>query len=151
WPLLKRGRADVQGALRAMEEAERQVRAGGGEVLAAASPSPRSLKGFWAWLPLLWVVLSMTLSRVAVGWWPDLGLALTFAIGTGLIRLISQGPDWVGALRAAARQALPVLGVRVGGGAVSQVVALGGGRGWMVVSLLSPPARLLDLAAALGI
>ncbi|MFS8534003.1 MAG: TRAP transporter large permease subunit [Limnochordales bacterium] len=151
WPLLKRGRADVQGALRAMEEAERQVRAGGGEVLAAASPSPRSLKGFWAWLPLLWVVLSMTLSRVAVGWWPDLGLALTFAIGTGLILLISQVPNWLGVLRAALRQALPVLGILVGVGAFIQVMTLVGGRGWMVVSLLSLPAGWLYLAAALGI
>ena len=109
------------------------------------------MRGFLAWLPLLWIVFSMVASRAAVPWFPDLGMALTFAVGTVLIFVISRVPDWLATMQGALRQALPVLGILVGVGAFIQVMTLVGGRGWMVVSLLSLPAAWLYLAAALGI
>ncbi|HEY8495633.1 MAG TPA: TRAP transporter large permease subunit [Limnochordales bacterium] len=155
WPLLRRGKVDVAQALAAMEEAAQHVQDGGAKgLLAAAAASGRPampLTGFWAWLPLVWVVLSMTASRLAPTWWPDLGLALTFAIGAAVVFLISRVPGWLGIVQGALRQALPVLGILVGVGAFIQVLTLVGGRGWMVVSLLSLPAAWLYLAAAVGI
>lgn len=155
WPLLRRGGAQVQVALDAMEEAAAHSHEGGpGELLTAAASSSRPgmpLTGFWAWAPLLWVVLSMAASRLAVSWLPDLGLALTFAVGALVTFLVSRVPGWLGAVRGALRQALPVLGILVGVGAFIQVMTLIGGRGWMVVSLLSLPAALLYAAAGLGV
>lgn len=200
WPLLRRGAADVKGALAAMDAAgaaiergdvadvtgsaegavDMAVGAGGAGVgrvgvgrvgvgaggvgangtesaAARAAGNSRSggpampLRGFRAWLPLLWVVFSMVASRMDVSWMPDLGMALTFAIGTVGIFLLSRVPDWVATIQGAVRQALPVLGILVGVGAFIQVMTLVGGRGWMVVSLLSLPAAWLYLAAGAGV
>ena len=133
------------------------VGANGTESAAAGAGNSRSggpampLRGFRAWLPLLWVVFSMVASRMDVSWMPDLGMALTFAIGTVGIFLLSRVPDWVATIQGAVRQALPVLGILVGVGAFIQVMTLVGGRGWMVVSLLSLPAAWLYLAAGAGV
>src|SRR5690625_732482 len=106
----------------------------------AATASVRPLNGVLAWLPLLWVVLSMVSSRIAVSWLPDLGLALTFALGAVFILLVSRVPNRAATMQGAVRESLPVLGILVGVGAFIQVMTLVGGRGWMVVSLLSLPA-----------
>ncbi|OUN00583.1 MAG: hypothetical protein BAA04_02140 [Firmicutes bacterium ZCTH02-B6] len=154
WPLLRGSGADTAQALAAMEKAQ-LVRDGDARGLlaaaAAAARPARALTGLWAWLPLLWVVVSMSASRLAPGQWPDLGLALTFAVGTALIFIVSRVPGWLAILQGALRQALPVLGILVGVGAFIQVLTLVGGRGWMVVTLLSLPAAWLYLAAAVGI
>lgn len=147
WPLLKRHGTNVEGALAAMEEAGAAA-----EGADSNSGGPAlSLRGFWAWLPLLWIVFSMVSSRMAVSWMPDLGLALTFAIGAAVIFLISRVPNLAGTMQAAVRQAIPVLGILVGVGAFIQIMTLMGGRGWMVVSLLSLPAAWLYLAAVVGV
>ncbi len=171
WPLLRRGGANVDGALLAMQEAAVAIERGDTPVAAgfgggakdeaggaghgtkggAGRPPALPMRGFLAWLPLLWIVFSMVASRAAVPWFPDLGMALTFAVGTVLIFVISRVPDWLATMQGALRQALPVLGILVGVGAFIQVMTLVGGRGWMVVSLLSLPAAWLYLAAALGI
>lgn len=165
WPLLRRSGANVDEALLAMEQAsaaiERGDLAGGFGVEEGGAPSGGSadgqrgpampLKGLWAWLPLIFVVFSMVSSRLGVSWMPDLGMALTFAVGAAVTFLISRVPDWVAAVRGALRQALPVLGILVGVGAFIQVMTLVGGRGWLVVSLLSLPAAWLYLAAVVGI
>lgn len=165
WPLLRRGGANVEGALLAMDEAGAAIERGeaaegfGGDAAGASGSggSSRSggpampLRGFWAWLPLLWVVFSMVSSRMAVSWMPDLGMALTFAIGAVGIFLLSRVPNWAATTQGAVRQALPVLGILVGVGAFIQVMTLVGGRGWMVVSLLSLPAAWLYLAAGAGV
>lgn len=147
WPLFKRTGADTAQALAAMEEAGAAMENSGSR----SRTRVRSLRGFWAWLPLIWVVLSMVSSRMAVSWLPDFGLALTFALGAVFVLLISREPDWPGTMRGAVRAALPVLGILVGVGAFIQIMTLVGGRGWMVVSLLSLPAAWIYLAAVVGV
>lgn len=177
WPLLRRGGTDVEGVLPAMQEAGAAVERGdlrvgygaprlmdgavgledddsdAAEAARAGGPGGPAwpLRGVWAWLPLLWVVLSMVSSRATVPWLPDLGLALTFAMGTAGIFLISRVRAWAATMQGAVRRALPVLAVLVGAGSFIQVMTLVGGRGWVVVSLLSLPAAWLYLAAVVGV
>lgn len=141
WPLLRQGPIDVDGAVAAMESSD----------AAAEEKAARTLQGFWAWVPLVWVAVSMVSSRFALAWLPDLGLPLTFAIGAFVLLLVSGDNRWLGTLKGALQGALPVLGILVGVGAFIQVMTLVGGRGWMVVSLLSLPAAWLYLAAVVGV
>lgn len=141
WPLLKRGGIDVDVALAAMEQSD----------VPAEVTADRPLQRIWAWVPLLWVVVSMVSSRFALPWLPDLGLALTFTVGAILTLIVSGDRRWLGTMQTALRGALPVLGILVGVGAFIQVMTLVGGRGWMVVSLLSLPAAWLYLAALIGV
>lgn len=141
WPLFKQDGANVDEALAAMEGAD----------AATDVSARRKLQGFWAWAPLVWVVLSMISSRFSLPWTPDLGLPLTFAVGAVLTLLVSGDRVWLGTLRSSVQAALPVLGILVGVGAFIQVMTLVGGRGWMVVSLLSLPSSWLYLAAIIGV
>lgn len=141
WPLLKQGGINVEAALAAMESSD----------AAAEAAATRTLRGFWAWAPLVWVAGSMVSSRFALPGLPDLGLALTFAIGAVVILIASGDRNWLTTMHTALRGALPVLGILVGVGAFIQVMTLVGGRGWMVVSMLSLPAAWLYLAALVGV
>lgn len=152
WPLLRHGAIDVDSALAAMEASLAGAGSGaageeGGSVVTAKRP----LRGFWAWAPLIWVVLSMISSRFALAWTPDFGLALTFAVGALLTIVASGDRRWLTTLRQSVGQALPVLGILVGVGAFIQVLTLVGGRGWIVVSLLSMPAAWLYVSALVGV
>ncbi|MBO8140945.1 MAG: TRAP transporter large permease subunit [Firmicutes bacterium] len=140
WPLFRRRKDDLSEVLAALDEASPPT-----------DDRIRPLQGFWAWTPLVWVVLAMTASRLPVPWLPDLGLPLIFALGAVMTLLASRVPNWAAELRGAVRDALPVLGILVGVGAFIQVLTLTGGRGWVVVSLLSLPAAGLYLAAATGV
>ncbi|MFO7255454.1 MULTISPECIES: TRAP transporter large permease subunit [Limnochorda] len=103
-------------------------------------------------VPWLTVALLMTAER----WWPhsflNLGLPLIFFIGA-VVAWVLDGRRfaWHRCAREAVGQAIPVLAILAGVGMFIQVFTATGGRGWLVVELLSMPALAQYGAMAVGL
>lgn len=93
------------------------------------------------YLPLVVVFGLMAGVRLFPEQLPDIGIPLTFVIGT-LLALLGSRVDVVKAGYRALKAALPVMGLLAGVGSLLQIMTLTGVRGLLVMAVLSLPATL---------
>lgn len=98
------------------------------------------------YLPLILLVVLMVGERALPQTVPSLGMPLIFAICATVTPFTGRRFQALVASRDAVRAALPVMGILVGVGMFLQIMALTGGRGFIVSMLVGLPLALLYLS-----
>jgi TRAP-type C4-dicarboxylate transport system permease large subunit len=106
--------------------------------------------GFAVYIPIILVVALMVADK-ALPEIINLGMPLTFVIGTAATLFVGKKFKLLDTAKAAMDQALDVLGILVGVGMFIQIMTLTGVRGFIVVNALSVPPLLLYAAIAITI
>jgi len=106
--------------------------------------------GFALFLPLITVFVLMIGESLSIPLMPKLGIPAIFLLGS-LVGLFCGLPfSFFKVTQEAAKEAMPILSILVGVGMFIQIMTLTGGRGWLVMSLLSLPPVLLYLGIAVS-
>jgi len=106
--------------------------------------------GFALFFPLITVFVLMLGESLSIPLMPKLGIPAIFLLGS-LVGLFCGLPfSFFKVTQEAAKEAMPILSILVGVGMFIQIMTLTGGRGWLVMSLLSLPPVLLYLGIAVS-
>jgi len=104
--------------------------------------------GFKVYLPIIVVVLFMSINKLLPGVIPDIGLPLTFVIGSIVAIFTGKKINILKSAKEAVYMSLPVMGVLAGVGILIQIMTLTGVRGFIVIRSLDIPEYLLYLVIA---
>lgn len=100
------------------------------------------------YLPFLVVMILMIGPKVLPQMFIDLGLPLTFTVGTLLCLLVGTKFSLVQAARDGISEIMPIVGILIGVGMLIEIMTLTGVRGSIVVNTLSLPPYLMLLGMA---
>ncbi len=104
--------------------------------------------GKMIYLPFLAVIILMIGPKILPNWFIDLGLPLTFTIGTLLCLAVGNKFSLVKAIRDGITEIMPIVGILIGVGMLIEIMTLTGVRGSIVVNTLSLPSYLMLLGMA---
>ncbi len=118
------------------------------ELSASMPPSAYPLYGWKLYLPLIALFLLMTAPKVAPRYVYDPGLSFMLVVSTALGVFTGKKVNLGKAVKAAMKDAIPIMGLLLGVGMFIQVMTLTGARGYFVVTSLALPKGWLVLVAA---
>jgi len=128
----------------------KSVRAGGGIDHALLPRSYARDYGWKLYLPLILLVVLIAMERAFPRWMPSLGMPLVFTVCAVVAPFTGKRMNALKVARDAVRAALPVMGILAGVGMFLQIMALTGGRGFIVSLLVGLPLGLLYLSIAIS-
>jgi hypothetical protein len=121
------------------------------DIAALSASMPPSVYGQFGWklyLPLATLFVLMIAPKLAPGSIYDPGLPLMLVVSTAVGLFTGRKIDLSRAVKAAMKDAVPIMGILLGVGMFIQVMTLTGARGYFVAMSLSLPKVWLVLAAA---
>lgn len=124
------------------------------DIVALSASMPPSVYGTYGWklyLPLAALFVLMIAPKVAPQYIYDPGLPFMLVLSTVLGIFTGKKVEFLKAVKAAMKDAIPIMGILLGVGMFIQVMTLTGARGYFVATSLSLPKVWLVLAAATAI
>jgi TRAP-type C4-dicarboxylate transport system permease large subunit len=115
---------------------------------ASMPPSVYESYGWKLYLPLIALFVLMTAPKVAPRYIYDPGLSFMLVGSTALGIFTGKKVDFWKAVKAAMKDAIPIMGLLLGVGMFIEVMTLTGARGYFVATSLAVPKGWLVLAAA---